>query len=270
MNVDNRARAPRRIPVWGWAGLGLGAAAGVVLIPPVVVIIATVVLVTALVGIASGRPTWLRLESRGAAGLVLAVSVVALAVAAPLTASLGDADGTRAAATRDREHFSSADRARQTPTPTPTPTPVVTTVEEVVVEAIAFERSSDEDPALPKGEVRVSPGTDGQRHLTYRVTLTDGVESARELVGDVIAVAPVTEVTTVGTYVAPQPPPQPAPAPPSGCDPNYADACVPIDSDVDCAGGSGNGPSYFSGVARVVGVDIYDLDRDNDGYACEP
>ncbi|WP_290865407.1 excalibur calcium-binding domain-containing protein [Hamadaea sp.] len=53
------------------------------------------------------------------------------------------------------------------------------------------------------------------------------------------------------------------------CDPNYAGACVPVASDVDCAGGSGNGPAYFSGTARVVGTDIYDLDRDNDGIACE-
>lgn len=52
------------------------------------------------------------------------------------------------------------------------------------------------------------------------------------------------------------------------CDPNYAGGCVPIASDVDCAGGSGNGPRYFSGTARVVGRDIYDLDRDNDGIAC--
>ena len=43
---------------------------------------------------------------------------------------------------------------------------------------------------------------------------------------------------------------------------------MPIDSDVDCAGGKGNGPSYFDGVARVVGTDIYKLDGDGDGFAC--
>jgi hypothetical protein len=62
---------------------------------------------------------------------------------------------------------------------------------------------------------------------------------------------------------------KPSPKPQSTCDPNYSDGCVPIASDVDCGGGSGNGPAYFYGVARVVGVDIYDLDRDNDGWACE-
>lgn len=54
------------------------------------------------------------------------------------------------------------------------------------------------------------------------------------------------------------------------CDPNYSGACVPIASDVDCAGGNGNGPAYVSGPVYIVGVDKYELDRDGDGKACEP
>ena len=53
-----------------------------------------------------------------------------------------------------------------------------------------------------------------------------------------------------------------------GCDPNY-DPCVPVDSDVDCEGGRGNGPSYVAGPVRVVGRDRYDLDRDGDGLGCD-
>jgi hypothetical protein len=68
-------------------------------------------------------------------------------------------------------------------------------------------------------------------------------------------------------------PPKPEPAPeaeaePSGCDPNY-DGCVPIASDVDCEGGSGNGPAYVAGPVRVVGTDKYGLDNDKDGTGCE-
>lgn len=59
------------------------------------------------------------------------------------------------------------------------------------------------------------------------------------------------------------------PAAPSGCDRNYSGACVPIASDVDCAGGSGNGPAYVRGPVTVVGSDIYGLDRDGDGVGCE-
>lgn len=54
----------------------------------------------------------------------------------------------------------------------------------------------------------------------------------------------------------------------SNCDPNYT-PCVPIASDVDCAGGGGNGPAYVRGPIRVIGTDIYGLDRDGDGIACE-
>jgi hypothetical protein len=67
-----------------------------------------------------------------------------------------------------------------------------------------------------------------------------------------------------GTKVVPLPQ-----QPSSACDPNYSGACVPIASDVDCAGGSGNGPAYVSGPVTVVGNDIYGLDRDSNGTGCE-
>lgn len=54
----------------------------------------------------------------------------------------------------------------------------------------------------------------------------------------------------------------------SVCDPNYT-GCVPIASDVDCAGRGGNGPEYVEGPIRVIGRDIYHLDGDGDGIACE-
>lgn len=72
--------------------------------------------------------------------------------------------------------------------------------------------------------------------------------------------APVTHVTL---------PPRPTLGPGGECDPNYAGACVPIASDVDCAGRSGNGPAYVRGPVEVVGNDIYGLDRDHDGIGCE-
>lgn len=61
----------------------------------------------------------------------------------------------------------------------------------------------------------------------------------------------------------------PAVAQTSECDPNYTGNCVPISSDVDCAGGKGNGPAYVSGPVYVVGEDVYGLDRDKDGVGCE-
>lgn len=52
------------------------------------------------------------------------------------------------------------------------------------------------------------------------------------------------------------------------CSPNYS-PCVPIDSDVDCANGDGNGPSYVQGPVKVIGSDVYDLDRDGNGIGCD-
>jgi hypothetical protein len=57
----------------------------------------------------------------------------------------------------------------------------------------------------------------------------------------------------------------------AGCDPNYSGRCVPMTGrDVDCAGKGGNGPIFVQGPFRVVREDVYDLDADGDGIACEP
>ncbi|MGC4838686.1 G5 domain-containing protein [Micromonospora vinacea] len=115
------------------------------------------------------------------------------------------------------------------------------------------------DSSLAEGKRVVrTKGVNGVRTLTYEVTTTDGVRTAKKLVKSVVTKQPVTQVVAVGTKKPKS----------STCDPNYS-GCVPIASDVDCAGGSGNGPAYVSGPIRVIGDDIYDLDRDGDGIACD-
>lgn len=104
-----------------------------------------------------------------------------------------------------------------TRTPTPTHTPVITTRDEAVTEPVPFERASVDDSTMPQGQTAVTTaGQNGERTRTYRVTLTDGKETKRELVSDAVTVPPVTEVTSVGTYVEPAAPPPPAAAP-GGC-----------------------------------------------------
>jgi hypothetical protein len=70
-------------------------------------------------------------------------------------------------------------------------------------------------------------------------------------------------VHAVVHHVAPQPA-----APKQQCTPGYS-PCVPVAYDVDCAGGSGDGPAYVEGPIYVTGSDPYGLDSDGDGVACE-
>jgi hypothetical protein len=159
----------------------------------------------------------------------------------------------------------SADVPTSVPPPRPTsaaPTavqPVVTTKRVTKRTAIAFTTRTVKDPDLEKGDTEVrTKGVAGVRTITYEVTLTDGKETARKQISSVVTEKPVTKVVAVGSKTAGG----------GGCDPNYS-GCVPIASDVDCSGGSGNGPAYVSGPVRVTGNDIYDLDRDGDGVACD-
>lgn len=78
--------------------------------------------------------------------------------------------------------------------------------------------------------------------------------------------------TTTTTTTEPEPTTTQPPPPPTRprCDPNYSGACVPIASDVDCLGGGGDGPEYVKGPVRIIGKDIYDLDRGGEpGVGCE-
>ena len=86
--------------------------------------------------------------------------------------------------------------------------------------------------------------------------------------------APTTTTTTTAPATTVPPttvPPVTAPATTVSvapdCTPGY-DPCIPPGPDVDCAGGTGNGPRYVTGPVYVTGSDPYDLDRDGDGVGC--
>jgi len=54
----------------------------------------------------------------------------------------------------------------------------------------------------------------------------------------------------------------------TGCHPSYSGCLNSSASDYDCSGGSGNGP-YYTGKVRVIGPDVFGLDRDGNGWGCE-
>lgn len=221
----------------------------------------------------SARP--FRVQSRRSAAAVMIAGFVVMLIGTSASAA-SDIDTVSGAASISAPTVEASETKRSA-APSPKPTPVETEKEIAEESIVPFDAITVDDANSDVGISGISVGgQDGKRTTTYLVKYRDGVEVAREVLREEVTVQPVTEVTFVGTRQpappapAPAPaPPAPAPAPEGGCDSNYADACVPIASDVDCAGGSGNGPAYVSGPVRIVGNDIYDLDRDGDGIACD-
>ena len=133
-------------------------------------------------------------------------------------------------------------KAATDPAPVETTTAATKTPPQVITKLVTtqakipYKTKRVDDDSLAKGRTRVrTAGVNGVKTTTYEVTLTDGKQTARRVVKTETTRKPVTKVITVGTKAAPA----------NKCDPNYS-GCVPVASDVDCAGGSGNGPKPTS------------------------
>ncbi|RBY89610.1 resuscitation-promoting factor [Blastococcus sp. TF02A-30] len=76
--------------------------------------------------------------------------------------------------------------------------------EVTVAEPIAHEVAETADPEAFVGQKKVTtPGVDGEQTVTYRVTVTDGVETAREKLTSAVTKQPVTEQVAVGSKARP-------------------------------------------------------------------
>jgi hypothetical protein len=219
---------------------------------------------------------WARLTPLQRAGVILApMALLCCGGFTAIGALVGEPDPVQRVAPAADEQLAEAAPAG-TPTsaaatsaaPSPTtadPEEAAPAVEKrTVVErrTIKYATRRVEDDSMDEGETRVrTKGVAGVRTLTYEVTYTDGEQTGKRLVSSAVTRKPVTRVVAVGTRV-------PEPSGGGDCAPGYS-PCVPVASDVDCAGGSGNGPAYVSGPIRVTGSDPYDLDRDGDGIACD-
>jgi hypothetical protein len=189
---------------------------------------------------------------------VLAVCLGANAGCGPVDGQPVAATAPTAAPTTTAAPVTSApEQVVDDPTPTTAaPSPVVEVKQVTATQPIPFSTRTVNDSSVAKGSQKVrTKGVAGVKTVTYEVTYTNGVETGRTVKSEKVTKKPVTQVVAVGTKTG-------------NCDPNYS-GCVPIASDVDCAGGSGNGPAYVKGPIQVIGEDIYDLDSDGDGIACE-
>ncbi len=210
-------------------------------------------IIAAIVALARGGIRSLALRTRPVAVAVLAVGFVTVMVGG----------GVQAATQSPEPEARPFTTVEEAPEPVLEPVVKISRVETQL--PIPFGHVTVEDAAVAAGTSFVSTvGVEGVLTVTFEVTTTDGVETSRVKIGETVTLPGVDEVTTIGTKVEPAAPVSGG----SGCDPNYS-GCVPIASDVDCAGGSGNGPAYAIGPVNVIGSDIYDLDRDGDGVACD-
>ena len=135
---------------------------------------------------------------------------------------------------------------------------------------IASSAIANTPPVVSPAAVELAPATETVP-TNPKPPVTNSLQPPKKATAEVVPKPTPSKAPHAKTVAPASVPTAPQPPKPktSNCDANYSGACVPIASDVDCAGGSGNGPAYVRGPVYIVGYDKYGLDRDGDGVACE-
>ena len=108
--------------------------------------------------------------------------------------------------------------------------------------AVKFDRVETPDPNAFVGDEKVTtPGVNGEQVTTYRVTVTDGVETARETLSTTVTREPVAEQVSVGTK-----------AKPAIADGSVWDALAKCEAGGNWAINTGNG--YYGGLQFNLGT----------------
>lgn len=216
-------------------------------------------------------------------------SVAVLAVLAMVLSACGNTGSALVAATESPTATPSPSQSRtQTPSPKPiSKTPCTSEAGQQIQAETTFVCTADdsgklvwlaagEAKALLEKRVAAAAEKAAEKIATEKVAVERAAaeQAAAQAAADQAAAeeAAAEEAAAAEAQAAREAaaPPQAAAPPAASCDPNYSGPCVPIASDVDCAGGSGNGPAYVRGPVYVIGSDIYGLDgSDNDGIGCE-
>lgn len=75
---------------------------------------------------------------------------------------------------------------------------------ETTTKPVPFQSTTQNDSSLASGKTALSvAGVNGVETITHKVTYTNGVETNRVKISDVVTTEPITQVTKIGTYVAP-------------------------------------------------------------------
>jgi hypothetical protein len=191
------------------------------------------------------------------------------------------------------EQEGSADRVTQVSAPVADEAPAVAEAEQERERVSLLVKGPEDGRRTTRGSITVrGKVTDGStvwvngkratvrgRRYSARIPLSLGVNGIDvEAARDDLRTASTSVSVTRKAKPEPLPEPEPLPAAEpepevaavvSECHSSYEGACLdPNASDYDCEGGSGDGPEY-TGTVTVVGPDEYDLERDDDGIACD-
>lgn len=86
--------------------------------------------------------------------------------------------------------------------------PTVTTKTETETQTIPYDSTTVNNSSMDKGTTKITTaGVNDSKTLTYKVTYTDGKQTVKQLINTTVTAQPVTQVTAIGTYVAPSPAP---------------------------------------------------------------
>lgn len=121
-------------------------------------------------------------------------------------------------------------KVQTTQTQQATCTPNHTTASET--QPIPFDSTTVNDPTTAQGQTHIQTvGVDGVKTINYDVTTYTPVgcqPDTKTVTTETITTPPVTQITAVGSYVAPPPPPTPTYAP------TQASSCYPLTNGGNC------------------------------------
>jgi cytoskeletal protein RodZ len=137
-----------------------------------------------------------------------------------------------------------------------------TTTEKTVTQtkSIPYTSTTVQDSNLVQGTSQITTtGVNGEEILTYMDMYTNGKLTSQKLVSAVITTQPVTQVTSVGTYVAPTPTTTPSTA-----------SCYPLTNGGNCYEPGEYCRTSDYGVSGVAGDGEAITCEDNNGWRWEP
>lgn len=103
------------------------------------------------------------------------------------------------------------------PTQSITPAKPITTTKLVTeTQPLPFHTATVTSSTLAQGITKITIlGVNGASTSTYKVSYSDNIQTAKDLISTVITSPPITQITSIGTYVPPLP--SPVSTPPQNC-----------------------------------------------------